>query len=217
MKMNKYRIKIKFVNNELTGMIDELKDFLIKDYEFEYDDSTTICDMFKWLMQHFDGDSLSLEDEYLRDHFHVIVNRLDKKMQLDYNLKKFIESNNISTLNVLFIMCPSGGAGAYIRILGTIRINPDEQRHKYIPHVHVYKNRKIDNDHEIRINLNDLTQLKHDKKSIDDLFSKKQKKILFDVLENNRDKLINYYYSVQNGEYLEPIYIDYNGKQVQFK
>jgi len=215
--MYKYKIKIKFENTELTGMIEELKVFLTKEYEFEYDNNTKIGDLFKWLMLHFDDDKFVLEDEYLRDHFHIIINGHESKMQLEYNLNTFIKTNNIDVLKILFIMCPSGGAGADIKILGTIRINPDEQRHKSIPHVHVYKNRRINNDCCVRINLNDLTQLKNDKKQIDEIFNKKQKKILFDILEKNRDKLINYYYSVQNGEYLEPIYIDYNGKKVQFK
>ena len=59
--------------------------------------------------------------------------------------------------------------------------------------------------------------MKGDKKTIDDLFTKKQQKILYEILKKYNKEFINYYNSIQQGEYPQPIYINYNGKITYFK
>ncbi|MEI3529819.1 MAG: hypothetical protein V8Q75_01925 [Bacilli bacterium] len=173
--MKKYKIIINFNNTNLDGIIEQLRIFLVKEHVFEYDDDTNIRDLFEWIMYKIWDDSAELDDEKLREHLSVVLDERNIMVQLDYNLKKFINTHNIRILKLNYVMCSFGGAGVYIKVLGSIRINPNEQNHKYIPHVHIYKNKRIANDSCIRINLEDLTQMTGDKKTIDDLFIKSNK------------------------------------------
>lgn len=215
--LEKYSIKIKFVNVIEEVLPLQLMKFLTKESLFYYNDISTIRDLFKWIMISIWGEDEHLDDENLIEHIYAVLNGQAIKVQLDYNLKQFITINHISVLKLLYVMCGSGGAGAYIKLLGEIRINPNEQCHKYIPHVHVYKNGKINDNSCVRIKLDDLSQMYNDSIKIDKLFSKKQKKILFDFLKKYQGELVDYYNSIQRGEYPKPIYIDYNGNKVDFK
>lgn len=209
------KLKIYFTNN-LEEFIEPYYSALKNEYIYYYDVNTQIKDLFLWLYEKIDtsGDYF---DDILREHFLVVLNQRKIKVRLEYNLNDFLKNNSVSKLYLWFATGIGGGNGGYIPTLGTIRINPNEDKHKYIPHVHIYKNRRQSYDYSIRINLNDLTQMKGDAKSIDKLFNKNQKKTIYGYLNYNRQELIDYYNRVQNGEYVEPIYLKYNGKVVEFK
>ena len=210
-------IDIVFEKNKDTSLPNNLVSFLNKTYSFKYNNNTKIRDLFKWIMINIWEKQDTLFDEYLREHIRLNTNKRIIKLQLDYNLKKFLCINNLNKLVLSYIICPAGGAGARFEIFGEIRINPDETIHKYIPHVHIYKDCIKDDNHCVRIVLKNLTQMKNDKKTINDLFSNKEKKIIFKILKKHRNEFINYYNSIQRGEYPEPIYIDYYGKIKVFK
>ena len=59
--------------------------------------------------------------------------------------------------------------------------------------------------------------MSNDKVKISELFNKKERLKLFEFLKKYQNELIDYYNSIQNGEYPSPIYIDYDGNKTKFK
>ena len=212
--MNQF-IKIKFINDCSSGFTQNYVDYLTNIYTFKYNEGTSFYDLFFWL-----ANKNNIETDVLNDRFLIHLNNKNIKIQLNYLVKNFIKNNSINDeLKIFFVAGIPGGSGADINVgvMATIRINPNESIHKYTPHVHIYKNRRISYNYCARIDLNNLTQFKNDKYKINDLFNRRQIKLIYDFLVKYQDKLIHYYISIQNGEFPEPIYINFNGNKCYLK
>lgn len=132
----------------------------------------------------------------------------------DYSLNEFLHSRRLfSTITIYCNMAYGIGGGVAIDNF-KIRINPEEKRHFYLPHVHVMKIGK--KDPEIRVSLLDFEEFKSDKTRWNKEFNKKEWDKIIEVLKSNKDQLIKYYTAAQKGDYIDNLSIDYNGKILPF-
>lgn len=180
-------------------------------YEFIYSNDTTINDLFDYLASNmYPGEYERLKNtnrlftiKVMNEYWHV---------QKDYKLSDFIKNNELDIINIFGVY--GIGAGTFINeINASIYINPNEGKHKHNPHVHIYRGTGKVGDCA-RISLKNMTHMKGSK--LNDLFSKKEEKIIFEILLKYQNELIDYYNKVQLGMYPEPIDIVFNNKTIFF-
>lgn len=184
---------------------------LRKKYEFLYTDDTIISDLFEFLIFNmYPGEYDILKKS--KSLYKIKVGNEYWHVQKQYRIFDFIKNNGLDMINIYSLY--GTGAGAYLKeINASIYINPNEGKHKYNPHVHVYSGAgKIGNC--VRISLKNMAYMNGNK--LDDLFSKKEAKIIYEILVKYQKELIDYYNKVQLGKLPEPIYIDLNNKQICF-
>ena len=105
--------------------------------------------------------------------------------------------------------------GVCIFELANIRVNPNEHPHKYIPHVHISPYKK--HSPEIRIELNNLLQMKGDSIKFEEVFNKDQRADILLLLETNQTELIDYYNRIQKGEYIPHFLLSFKGELYEMK
>ena len=211
-KIKRHRVTIVMLNIAGEGYTKYMNRFLKKVHTYSFNDETTIVDLNIWLLK-----QMHCYDRFnLSEIFAFKINDKEINAQCNYKLIKFIRANNLKKLEVDF-RYGAGGGCELKTILATIRINPNEEIHKYTPHVHIYVGKKRSEEYETRIKLDDLSLMKNTKKSLDDLFSNNDKKLLIEFLTKYRDELINYYNSIQKGEQPKSIYIDFKGNITIFR
>ena len=185
-------------------------DTLKEEYIFAYSDETTMGDLCNFLALNM----FPYDYGFSKDHmwFDFIVCNENWSVQEDYKLCDFVKNNNLDKLNV-FSTYGTGACGYFKEIYASIYINPNEGKHKYIPHVHVYRGTSKVGDCA-RISLRDMTYMEGSK--LDDLFTKKVANIIFEILEKYQNELIEYYEKVQHGMLPKPIYMDLDDKIICF-
>lgn len=214
--MNKEYMNIKLISKEieLKDMDSKFASLLSKIYRFNYDDNTTIYELYIFLYKKLKMDYDS--EENIEERFSFKLGKKNIFANINYSLKHLLKNNNYkeNTLYLFYHACIGGGNGSYVKGLAHIRINPNEQQHKYLPHVHVYKKnyKKC-----VRISLNTFEQLKNDKYIFKELFSNKEIHEIISILKEHQEELINYYNDVQNGEKTKDFIIEYNKKEYEFK
>jgi len=186
-----------------------------KVFTFFYNEDYSIKDLYVFLISELVGNyRISLDSLALR--FHIVKDGKRRFYRLDYNLDSFIENHSVDgILKLSYTMGIPGGMGASIFELANIRVNPDERNHKYIPHVHISPYNK--QSPVIRIELNNLTQMKGDSVKFENVFNKKQCSDILELLRTNQIELINYYKRIQDGEYIPHFLLTFKGDKYEFK
>lgn len=214
--MNKDFLNIKLISNEIDfNDIDQKFNYLLsKTYRFNYDENTTIYELYVYLYKKLKMDCV--HEENINERFSFKLGEKNIFANINYSLKQLLKNNNYSerTIYLYYHICIGGGNGSYINGLTHIRINPNEQQHKFLPHVHVYKK---DYSKCVRINLNTFEQLKNDKYKFKKFFSNKEMNEIIFILKEHQEELIEYYNDVLNGEQPKDFIIEYNGKNYEFK
>lgn len=215
--MNKYNeIIIKFVDENIDLNCYE-KDFykrIKKTYKYAYYQETTIKELFLYLYECLEIGYIP-NDEELQLRFRVKIEGKFIEPNINFNLQKFLHSNNIiGKLNVHYVIGIGGGNGAIINKLAHIRINSNEGRHANMPHAHIYKNKHTEC---IRIELTNFTQLKSDRIQFKDLFKSNERKEIINILKTYQREFIDFYEAAQRGEAPKEFIIEYNNKEIVFK
>jgi len=185
-----------------------------KEFTFFYNEDYSIKDLYSFLLSELgENNPISLDGLALR--FHIVKDGECRFYRLDYSLNSFIENHSVDgILKLSYTMGIPGGMGASIFELANIRVNPDERNHKYIPHVHISPYNK--QSPVIRIELNNLTQMKNDSNRFDNVFNKKQRSDILEFLRINQTELINYYNRIQDGEYIPHFQLTFKGHKYDF-
>ena len=202
-------VRIRFDNDEKD--IPFVKDLLSVDVSFSYDDSTTIRDLYLFLLRHLSVEEISQDELQLRFNIHHVFYRLD--FLIEEVIKEYCADEN--TLYVNYTIPIPGGMGVRGFDVADIRINPSEKPHKYLPHVHIMPSGR--RGPEIRIELDSLTQMNGDQKCFESVFEKKKREKIMDFLKETREELIDYYHRVQNGEYIQNYIVMYKGVENELR
>nr|MBP3259196.1 hypothetical protein [Bacilli bacterium] len=209
---NKYRITIVMINIAGPGYHKPMNDFFKSYHTYWYNDSTIMNDLYEWIMK---GMRYKTK-HFLSNIFRIKVGDKEIHAQSNFNLRKFIKLNQLKKLEVNFLYGMGGGCDLNVGVVANIRINPNEKRHRYIPHVHIYRGKSRSYDNETRINLADMSTMKNTQKELNDLFNRNESELILSFLWKYRDDLIEYYNSIQRGEKPDTIYIDYEGNRTYF-
>ena len=116
-------------------------------------------------------------------------------LQEDKTIEQLSSDFSCDLLNLVYI-CVLGGASFWCNGYRFV-IHPNEDIHKYKPHVHV----KRDNN-ETRYSLETLSRFPEDNFSRD--FQRDEKKVIIPYLRNNQEKLRRYWNFYING-YIPPV------------
>ena len=211
----KERITIEITN---TDIVKSLFAHVTSDryFIFYYDNNSTVKDLYIFLIDEM-GIAFEGIEESLELRFCIEEDNTRRFFRLDYSLQAFIHEriSGDGILRLQYTIGIPGGMGARLFEIANIRINPEEKKHKNIPHVHIspyLKQLPV-----VRIELKSLTQMKTDKVSIEHVFDKKKLKEIIYFLETNREALIDYYYRVQKGEYIPHFPLAFHNQIIDFK
>lgn len=208
-------VKVRFLDLDklyINSVGDQRK--IAMSYMFNYTYKTRVGDLYKWCYKTFYPGECNFSDEYFLEHYcFCFDNHTILHPRLDMRLSKYIRIYHIKNLFIGLQSCKNGGAGGVIDNIGEIRIYPKDHG---APHAHLYKG-KFSNNKGVRINLVDLKVFDKDLSKYGEYFSKKEKKIIESLLQDNRDSLLKFYFEVQKGENPRPILIQSDGVKVWIK
>lgn len=188
-----------------------------KSFDYLYNENTLVCDLYKSISERYVGE-IEYDKKSCQLGFAFWINGEYKYANINYPLDKFIINWELNKNDVI-IQCNMVygiGAGITIKELAKIRINPDEGKHQYLPHVHIIKINK--SKPQYRISLKDFRQLDSDTEKWERVFGRRQREKIISVLKDNQETLIDYYERIQKGEYImDRILVFVDGKYIEFK
>lgn len=184
---------------------------LKRKYKYLYCNDTLISELFDYLVLNmYPGEYESLKKS---DGLYMIkVGNEYWRVQLDYKICDFMLKNDLDAIHIVSLY-GTGGGGFFKDINANIRINPNEGKHKYVPHVHIYRG-KTPTGECSKIKLDDLSHMEG--KELSDMFNKREKAALDEILHEYQQRFIDYYVKVQSGMAPEPMYINFRDRKVFF-
>lgn len=184
---------------------------------YVYDENTLINDLYKYIAQQYPDCLLFYEKDYANG-FAIGVNGGFKNAIPNYPLVKFMSNWGINAEEIIVKCNIAFGVGGGFRIkqIAKVRINPDEGKHQYLPHVHIMKAGKT--KPQYRISLKDFQQLDSDAEKWERSFGRRQRQKIIEVLKENQATLLDYYERIHKGEHVvDRILIFVDGETVEFK
>ena len=142
-------IRITFTNIDVSGYSPPVIEFLGIPILFEYDESTTVGDLFRSIFNSFpEKEAFQYQDdESLFEHF-ILENNGVRRFFVDMNVNlskvvTYIKPSD-NTLLLYWFSRPGGGYAVMEEDGLRFEIRTNEENHKYVPHVHAkYGNQEI--------------------------------------------------------------------------
>lgn len=187
-----------------------------KTIRFYADEKTTIREFWSYVYNkvYINEDNFELSDKQCYRLCSFVVQGERKLAISDYSVIKFLDNFNINYNEIIALCSDNYGIGGDFTINNTIKIqiNANEPKHNN-PHVHVTRPNK--HDKYYRLDINTLTQMKGDKEDWKKEFNLKERRIIKEVIIENKKTLMNYYNNARKGEYTtDAYYIEYEGKKM---
>lgn len=195
---------------------EEARCFLKNGFEYDYSETTTIKDLFQYILELTEPGPLNETDDYLCGKILGVCNGVKEVLLLSFPLEQYVRINAINNKIVLFYQIGVGGS-ANILGLAKITIHSNEQNHIGRPHIHLTK--PYGKSATVIIDLEILQPINMQQKRLfDRIFTKTQQDEIMFVLSRYKDNLIQYYYKSQQGINDGITFtIVYKGKEYMFK
>lgn len=188
---NKILIDLSLTDFEDVFTDDSARKFFTKIHCFEYDNNSTIQDLYYFLYIAFGINPKDRNNDEIKDRFRFIVDdNYISINNLDIKLYSFL--NYINVKDEVVKMCwiiGIGGGGEITRENGIkYFLHPNESNHLYQPHIHASYGGE-----ELKVSLNDRIVLEGKFKN-----KKKQKEALKTII-NNKQEFLSYWNDWTNG------------------